>query len=476
VSATDTQQTDPTHDVVVIGGGPGGYAAALYGAGIGLDIGIIEHNILGGTCLNVGCIPAKELLETAHVFRTVGHASDFGVNAGTPTIDWSVTLTRKQAIIDQLVGGLGGLLKQRKVTVYDGVGSLGSNRAVTVTGADGAHTTITGKAVVIAAGSTTRTIPGFEVDGRIVMTSDEVLSMEKLPASAVVIGGGAIGCEFASMMGDMGVAVTVLEAMPQLLTGCDPDATKVVQRSFKKRGIKTRTGVGVTGHTPKADGSGTTVHFGEGESVDVETVIVSVGRRPFADLLGLEGTAVGVDERGFVQVDERCRTAEAGVWAVGDIINTPQLAHVAFAEGMLAIRDILGEEPAPLDHHGTPWCIYCHPEVAFAGHTEQSAIDAGYDVVTSKHSFLGNGRAKIVGDTDGIVKVIAEKRPDGTAGRILGVHMVGPWVTEQLGQGYLAVNWEATVDDVAAFIQPHPTMSELFGETVLSLTGRGLHG
>ena len=340
----------------------------------------------------------------------------------------------------------------------------------------GTRTTITGKAVVIAAGSTTRTIPGFEVDGRIVMTSDEVLSMEKLPASAVVIGGGAIGCEFASMMGDMGVVVTVLEAMPQLLTGCDPDATKVVQRSFKKRGIKTRTGVGVTGHTPKADGSGTTVHFGEGESVDVETVIVSVGRRPFADLLGLEGTAVGVDERGFVQVDERCRTAEAGVWAVGDIINTPQLAHVAFAEGMLAIRDILGEEPAPLDHHGTPWCIYCHPEVAFAGHTEQSAIDAGYDVVTSKHSFLGNGRAKIVGDTDGIVKVIAEKRADGTAGRILGVHMVGPWVTEQLGQGYLAVNWEATVDDVAAFIQPHPTMSELFGETVLSLTGRGLHG
>ena len=205
-------------------------------------------------------------------------------------------------------------------------------------------------------------------------------------------------------------------------------------------------------------------------------MVVSVGRRPFADLLGLEGTGVGVDERGFVQVDERCRTAEPGVWAVGDLVNTPQLAHVAFAEGMLAIRDILGEEPAPLDHHGTPWCIYCNPEVAFAGHTEASAKEAGFDVVSSKHHFVGNGRAKIVGDTDGLVKVIAEKRPDGTGGRILGVHMVGPWVTEQLGQGYLAVNWEATVDDVAAFIQPHPTMSELFGETVLSLTGRGLHG
>ncbi|MEO0494907.1 MAG: dihydrolipoyl dehydrogenase [Actinomycetota bacterium] len=471
MSATDAQ-----HDVIVIGGGPGGYAAALYGAGIGLDIGLIEYNIMGGTCLNVGCIPAKELLETAHVFRTVSHAADFGVQASAPTIEWGTTLTRKQSIIDQLVGGLSGLLKQRKVTVYDGKGSLGADRTVTVSGGESGELTLQGKAVILAAGSTTRTIPGFEVDGTVVMTSDEVLSMPKLPGSAVVIGGGAIGCEFASMMGDLGVSVTVLEALPQILNGCDADATKVVERSFKKRGITTRTGVAVSGHTPKPDGSGTTVHFGDGESLEVDAVIVSVGRRPFADLLGLDATAVGVDERGFVQVDERCRTAEAGVWAVGDLVNTPQLAHVAFAEGMLAIRDILGEEPAPLDHHGTPWCIYCHPEVAFAGHTEASAKEAGFDVVTSKHHFVGNGRAKIVGDTEGLVKVIAEKRPDGTGGRILGVHMVGPWVTEQLGQGYLAVNWEATVDDVAAFIQPHPTMSELFGETVLSLTGRGLHG
>ena len=467
--------TDPHHDVVVIGGGPGGYAAALYGAGIGLDVGLVENNILGGTCLNVGCIPAKELLETAHVFRTVGHAGEFGVISTPPTVDWTVTLQRKQQIIDQLVKGVGGLLKQREVTVYDGTGSLGPGRTVTVTGADGATTTLTGKAAILAAGSTTRTIPGFTVDGTVVMTSDEVLSMPSLPASAVVVGGGAIGCEFASMMGDLGVEVTILEAMPQILTGCDPDATRVVERSFKKRGITTRTGVGVNGHTPHPEG-GTTVHFGDGESIEVDIVIVSVGRRPFADLLGLEGTAVDVDERGFIRVDDRCRTAEAGVWAVGDVIATPALAHVAFAEGMLAIRDILGEDPAPLDHHGTPWCIYSHPEVAFAGYTEQAAVEAGFDVVTSKHHFVGNGRAKIVGDTEGLVKVIAEKRPDGSGGRILGVHMVGPWVTEQLGQGYLAVNWEATVDDVAALIQPHPTMSELFGETVLSLTGRGLHG
>ena len=471
MSATDAQ-----HDVIVIGGGPGGYAAALYGAGIGLDVGLVENNVIGGTCLNVGCIPAKELLETAHVFRTVSHAADFGVNTSAPGIDWSVTMSRKQAIIDQLVGGLTGLLKAKKVTVYNGTGSLGANRQVSVTGGESGDVTITAGSVILAAGSRPRTIPGFDIDGRIVVTSDEILSIEQLPSSAAVIGGGAIGCEFASMMGDLGVQVTVLEALPQILTGCDPDATRAVERSFKKRGITTRTGVMVNGHTPNPSGSGTTVSFGDGESLEVDVVVVSVGRRPYADRLGLDGTLVQVDERGFIVADERCRTGEPGVWAVGDIINTPQLAHVAFAEGMLAIKDILGEEPTPLDHHGTPWCIYCHPEVAFAGHTEESAKAAGFDVVTSKHNFIGNGRAKIVGDTDGIVKVIAERQADGTGGRILGVHMVGPWVTEQLGQGYLAVNWEATVDDVAAFIQPHPTMSELFGETVLSLTGRSLHG
>ena len=462
--------------MIVIGGGPGGYAAALYGAGIGLDVGLVEKGPMGGTCLHVGCIPAKELLETAHVFRTVRDAAEFGVNASAPTVDWSVTMNRKQTIIDQLAGGVLGLLKGRKVTVYDGAASLGADHTVTIAGGESGNVTITAPAVILATGSLPRTIPGFEVDGKFVLTSDEVLSIEALPATAAVIGGGAIGCEFASMMGDLGVDVTILEAMPQILTGCDADATKVVERSFKKRGITVRTGVMVQGHVPDPSGSHTTVSFGDGESIDVEKIVMSVGRRPFADLLGLQGTLVATDERGFVTVDERCRTGEPGVWAVGDLINTPQLAHVAFAEGMLAIRDILGEAPAPLDHHGTPWCIYCHPEVAFAGYTEESATAAGFDVVTSSHRFIGNGRAKIVGDTDGIVKVIAERRPDGTGGRILGVHMVGPWVTEQLGQGYLAVNWEATIDEVAAFIQPHPTMSELFGETVLSLTGRSLHG
>jgi dihydrolipoamide dehydrogenase len=466
--------SDARHDVVIVGGGPGGYAAALYGAGIGLDIGLVEMRRVGGTCLIEGCVPAKELLETASVFRTVGNAAEFGVNTSAPTVDWPVTMARKQRIIDQLIGGLTTLLKHRKVTVYDGIGSLRAGRLVVVRGGDSGERELEGGAVILASGSKPRSIPGFAIDGRTVVTSDELLSIDRLPGSAAVIGGGAIGCEFASMLGDLGVNVTILEALPQILTGCDTDATRVVQRSFKKRGIEVRSGVEVEGHDPRP-GGGTTVRFA-GESLDVDLVVMSVGRRPYSDLLGLEGTRVEVDERGFVTVDDRCRTGEERVWAIGDLVDTPQLAHVAFAEGMMAIRDILGEDPSPLDHHGTPWCIYCHPEVAYAGHTEESAIAAGFDVVTSKHRHGANSRAQIVGETEGLVKVIAEKQPDGTGGRILGVHMVGPWVTEQLGQGYLAVNWEATVDDVAAFIQPHPTMSELFGETVMSLTGRGLHG
>ncbi len=464
--------TSSHHEVVVIGGGPAGYASALYGASAGLDVGLVEKGKLGGTCLNVGCIPAKELLETAHVHRTVSHASEFGVVTDEPSIDLGVTQVRKQEVVDRLVGGLAALLEGRKVTVYDGVGSLGAERRVTVSNG-GEKTLVTGDAVIIATGSAPRTIPGFEVDGSIVMTSDEFLSLDTLPAKAAVIGGGAIGCEFASYLSDLGAEVTILEALPKILPGCDDDVTKVVQRSFKKRGLGVRTGVSVTGNTPS--GTGTTVHVDGSDDLEVDIVVVSVGRRPYTEGLGLEGTAVAVDSRGFIEVDARGRTGEPAVWAAGDIVDTPQLAHVGFAEGMVAIGDILGEDPIPVDHQRVPWGIYCQPEVAFAGYSEQAAKDAGFDVVTSKHRFAASGRAMIIGDTEGLVKVIAEKRSDGTGGRILGVHMVGPWVTEQLGQGYLAVNWEATVDEVAHFIQPHPTLSEVFGETVLSLTGRSLH-
>jgi len=463
--------TPQEFDVVIIGGGPAGYAAALRGGLAGLNIAVVEKDKVGGTCLHRGCIPAKEFLETATVYRTVVGAKEFGIAVDPPSVEFAQSQARKQKVVDQLWKGLQGLMKKRRVTTFIGTGSLGPNRVVTVD--DG--TELVGRHVVLASGSAPRTIPGFEVDGRLVMTSDEVLSLERIPSSAVVIGGGAIGCEFASMLSDLGCQVTVLEALPKILPGCDSDVADVVLRSFKKRGITVRTGVAVTGHTPAADGRSTTVAFGDGEEISVETVVVSVGRRPLSDHLDLKGTGVVVDRRGFVEVDEYMRTGESGVFAAGDLVNTPQLAHVGFAEAVVIIDQILGDHVVPVDYSKVPWCIYCQPEVAFAGLSEQAARDAGYDVVSKKDPYGGNGRALIVGEPEGLVKVICEKQPDGRAGRILGVHMVGPWVTEQLGQGYLSVNWEATPDEVAHYIQPHPTLSETFGETVLALTGRGLH-
>lgn len=467
------------HDLVVIGGGPAGYAAALYGASAGLDVGLVEEHLIGGTCLHVGCIPAKELLETASLLRAVKGASEFGVDAGggEPTVDLAVSQERKRGVIDNLFKGLGSLLSGRGVTVYDGTGRLGPDHTVTVEHSPGGDqegtSTLQAGHVVLATGSSPRSISGFEVDGDLVVTSDELLSITEVPARVVVVGGGAIGCEFASMLSDLGSEVTVLEALPEILVGCDADVAKAVRRSFRRRGISVYTGVSVSGHEPS--GGSTVVRFGD-DQVEVDLVVMAVGRSPRGDAAGLVGTRVEVDERGFISVNDRLLTGEPGVYAVGDVVATPQLAHVAFAEGMFVVKDLLGESPLPLDAATVPWCIYTHPEVAFAGLTEAAAGEAGYDVVVSSHRFVGNGRAMIVGDTDGLVKVVAEAGPDGRAGRILGVHMVGPWVTEQLGQGYLAVNWEATVDDVAAHIQPHPTLSELFGETVLSLTGRSLHG
>ena len=461
-------------DVVVIGGGPGGYCSALYGASAGLKMAMIEMDALGGTCLNRGCIPAKAFLETAAVHRHVEHAAEFGIESSAPSVNFAVTQQRKQRIVDGLVKGIAAMCKGRKVEVFNGVGSLGPDHTVTVTAPDGTATAIRGRHVILATGSVPRLIPNFERGGPI-MTSDEVLDLDVLPARVAVIGGGAIGCEFASTFADLGSQVTILEGLPKILPGLDADVANIVVRSFKKKKIDIRTGVNVTGHTLDGNG-GTVVQFGDGESVAVDAVVVSVGRRPLADHLDLDGTGVVVDERGFVVVDEYCRTGEPGVYAVGDLINTPQLAHVGYAEAIMVIKHLLGENPVPVMYDRVPWAIYCHPEVAWAGPGEDAAKAAGLDVVVGKHPYKFNGRAQIVGETEGMVKVVAKKNPDGTPGQVLGVHMVGPWVTEQLVGGYLAVNWEATVDEVAELIQPHPSLTEVFGETMLSLTGRDFNG
>lgn len=460
-------------DLVVVGGGPGGYASAFYGASAGLSVALLEKDTIGGTCLNRGCIPAKAFLETAAARRHVEHAAEFGIAATLGATDFAVAQARKQKIVDGLVKGLTGLVKAKKVTYVLGVGALNADNSVTVTAADGTKTELAGKNVVLAAGSVPRVIPGFEPGGP-VMTSDEVLMLDRIPARIAVIGGGAIGCEFASAFADLGADVTILEGLPKILPGLDADLANVVVRSFGKKKIAIKTGVAVTGHTPTGKGS-TVVAFGDGETLEVDAVIVSVGRRPFTDQLGLANTKVAVSDRGFVEVDAYCRTNVAHVYAVGDLINTPQLAHVAYAEAILVVKQVLGETAIPVDYDRVPWAIYCSPEVAWAGPGEEAAKAAGYDVVVAKHQFRANSRAMIIGETDGLVKIIAKKNPDGTAGQVLGVHMVGPWVTEQLSGGYLAVNWEATVEEIAHFIQPHPSLSELFGETVMSLTGRSIN-
>jgi dihydrolipoamide dehydrogenase len=456
-------------DVVILGGGPGGYAAALYGAAAGLRIAMVEEQRVGGTCLHRGCIPAKELLQTAEVLRTVAGAKEFGVDAGQPALDLATSQSRKQQVVDRLTRGLEGLLKNRKVTVVPGTGTVADGVGHRVRVSDGPELTGT-DALILATGSVARALPGLDFDGERILSSDHVLTLNEVPARVVIVGAGAIGCEFASLLADLGSEVTVLEALPGILPGVDPDAADVVARSFKKRGIAMYTDVKVTGIEGSYE---LTVGFDAGdkhEEVVVDKVVVSIGRRPRSEGINLEGSGIDVDERGFIHVDEFLRTTAPGVYAIGDVVNTPQLAHVGFAEAIVAIKSILGEHVEPIAYDKVPWGIYCHPEVAFSGITEAQAREQGYDVVTSVHRFAGNSRAVIIGEPDGLVKIVAQRD-----GPLLGVHIAGPWATELLAEGYLAVNWEATGADLGALIHPHPTLSELFGESALALTGRALN-
>lgn len=478
MSNTVSYKADDVLDLVVIGGGPGGYAAAFYAASAGLSVGLVERDLIGGTCLNRGCIPAKAFLETAAVRRQVKHASDFGVNASFSSLDFSVAQRRKQGIVETLQKGLLSLVRSKKVALFEGTGMLlptysAAPNMVSISLKDGSTQLVQARNVILATGSTPRTIPNFAPGGA-VLTSDEVLELSEIPRRVLVVGGGAIGCEFASMFADLGAEVTIVEGAPRILAGVDEDISQVVAKSFKKKNIRVITDTACVTHS-SSPGGVETVTLSSTEQVDVEAVVLAVGRKPQTEGLGLEGTAVVVSARGFVEVDELCRTSAPSVFAVGDLIDTPQLAHVAYAEAILVVKHILGEPVAPVDYAKVPWAIYCHPEVAWAGLSEAQAREAGLEIVVAKHQFRANSRAMIVGEPDGLVKVVAEKREDGSAGRILGVHMTGPWVTEQLGAGYFAVNWEATVDEVAHLVQPHPSLSELFGETVLSLTGRSIN-
>ena len=453
-------------DVVVLGGGPGGYAAGLYGGAAGLKIALVEERRVGGVCLHEGCIPAKELLETAEVLRTVQRAEEFGVKVGEPTLDLAASQVRKQEVIEKLTKGTEGLLKQRGVTTINGRGRLADAAGHRIVVDDG--TELVGKSLILATGSFTRGIPGLEFDGVRVLGSEHVLQMQSVPRRALVVGGGAIGCEFASMLADFGTEVTVLEMLPRLLPGVDAQVSEFLARMFKRRGITVHTDSRLT----SIDGSDELDVAFEGPSgtmnVTVDQIIVCIGRGPRTADVGFDDLAL--ESSGHIHVDGNMRTNVPGVYAVGDVVPTPQLAHVGFAEAIVAIKTILGEDVSPIEYDKVPWGIYCHPEVAWAGLTEEEAQARGYDVVKSVHRFGGNSRALILGEPEGFVKIVAE-----ADGPVLGVHVIGPWATELLAEGYLAVNWEATPEDIGRLVHPHPTLSELFGETALALTGRGLH-
>lgn len=455
------------YDVVVLGGGPGGYAAALYAHNFGLSVAMVEKGRIGGTCLLRGCIPAKAWLHTADVFTTVKRSSEFGVNSSEPTLDWPAALDRKNHVVDGLVRGLSGLLSSRNVDIKHGHGRVVEG-GVAVTATDGGEETLAARSVVLATGSVPRSIPGYEFDGARVVSSDEALDWTEQPGRVAVIGGGAIGCEFASFLVDVGSEVHVFEMLDQILPGMEPEAAKVLGRSFRKAGVKVRTGIAVG--PPEFTESGVRVPVGD-DSVEVDVVLVATGRAPATEGVGLEAAGI-VTDRGFVPVDPATMaTTRPGVYAVGDIVaGTPQLAHVAFAEAIAAVTHIATGSTAPVDYNAVPMIVYTHPEIAAVGLTEAQARQQGYDVVVADHGMRGVGRSIILGETGGTVKIIAERD-----GAILGATVADPAAGELIHELMYAVGWEALPAEAASFIHAHPTVSEAVGETLLSLAGRPLH-
>jgi dihydrolipoamide dehydrogenase len=455
------------HDLIVVGGGPGGYASALYAHNFGLSVAIVSNEDFGGTCLLRGCIPAKQWLHVADVFTTVRHASDFGVFVGEPEMDWQTALAKKNEVVEITVKGVTGLLKQRNTTMVRGQGRLDGPGRVIVSGEDG-DSLLEGRAVVMATGSYPRTIPGYEIDGERIVTSDHALDWAVRPDRVAIVGGGVIGCEFASLLTDLGAEVHVFEVMDQIVPGSDPDGAKMLQRQLSRRGVKFHIGVGVD--APQVGADGVVVPFGD-HRIEVDVVLVSVGRGPNTSGVGFESTRAEVD-RGFVKVDlDTMQTDEPGLYAVGDIVaGTPQLAHVGFAEAITAVTHIATGRSEPVDYRAIPRVTYTHPEMAEVGLTEQQAAEAGYEVETHTHYFNGVARARIIGEAQGIVKVISQKD-----GPILGASVVGPQAGEMIHELMYAVGWEALPSEAAAFIHAHPTLSEGIGETLLAAAGRSLH-
>jgi dihydrolipoamide dehydrogenase len=455
--------SESSFDLVVLGGGSGGYACALRAAELGMSVALVERGKLGGTCLHTGCIPTKAYLHAAEIADSARESEKFGVRASFEGIDMAAVHSYRDGVVGRLYKGLQGLVKSRSITYIEGSGRLTSPTTVEV---DGNRLTA-GKAVVLATGSYAKSLPGLEIGGRII-ASDQALAMEFVPAHAIVLGGGVIGVEFASVWRSFGAEVTIVEALPSLVPNEDPAASKALERAFRKRGIAAKTGVRFAGATQSE--SGVSVSLESGETLEGDILLVAVGRGPNGAGNGYEEAGVTVD-RGFVPTDERLRTNLPGVYAVGDIVPGLQLAHRGFAQGIFVAEEIAGLAPHPIVDSGIPRVTYCDPEVASVGLTEPQAVERlGADKVESyEYNLGGNGKSQILG-TAGFVKVVREKD-----GPVLGMHLVGARVGELIGEGQLIVNWEAYPEDVAELVHAHPTQSEAVGEAFLALAGKPLH-
>jgi dihydrolipoamide dehydrogenase len=450
-------------DVVILGAGSGGYACALRASQLGLSVALVEKGKLGGTCLHVGCIPTKALLHAAEVADSARESEQFGVNATLEGIDMAGVNKYKDGVVNRLFKGLTGLINHRGITVVEGEGRLVGKNAVAVNG-----TQIVGKHVVLASGSYSKSLPGLEVDGGRVLTSEHALTLDRVPRSAIVLGGGVIGCEFASVWKSFGADVTIVEALPRLVPAEDEAVSKALERAFRKRKIDFK--VGTPFRTVEHTETGVRVTVEGGETLEAEILLVAVGRGPTTQGLGYEEQGVAMD-RGFVLADERCRTNVENVYAVGDIVPGLQLAHRGFQQGIFVAEDIAGLDPTPIDEAGIPRVTYCEPEVASVGLNESAAREKlGEDQVeTLTYDLGGNGKSQIL-KTQGFVKLVRQKD-----GPVVGVHMVGARVGELIGEAQLIYNWEGYAEDVAPLVHAHPTQNEALGEAHLALAGKPLH-
>ena len=455
---------DTAFDVLILGAGSGGYACALRAAQLGLSVGLVEKDKVGGTCLHVGCIPTKALLHAAEVADSAREAEQFGVRATLEGIDVPQVNAYREGVVSRLFKGLTGLVKSRGITVVEGEGRLTGDREVTVDG-----TAYTGRHLVLASGSYARSLPGLEVDGERVLTSTHALSLDRVPSSVVVLGGGVIGCEFASVWRSFGADVTIVEALPRLVAAEDAASSKALERAFRKRKIDFRTSTRFSSVEHTDDGVRVTVESDKGEqTIDAELLLVAVGRGPVTDGLGYAEAGLEMD-RGFVTTDERCRTNLEGVYAVGDIVPGPQLAHRGFAQGVFVAEEIAGLGPVPVDDEAVPKVTYSRPEVASVGLSEEAARERFGEVETLTYDLGGNGKSQIL-KTQGFVKLV--RRTDGP---VVGVHMVGDRVGELIGEAQLIYAWEAHAEDVAPLVHAHPTQNEALGEAHLALAGKPLH-